>query len=124
MFYSCSKSTTNNNALSGKWNIVTDAKFIGLGQDNQQVNYVGKLDDYFDFLNDSVIYMKEGSVLDTLNYKRTSNTTIIISSFGVIANGEPETSQMSNHTNRGLTITAANIYTPGGTFGRKIVLSR
>lgn len=121
---SCSKSSDQAISLIGKWNLVYDSTFSGVGTINHAVNYTGQIGDYFNFANDSIIYTKEGFVLDTLNYRLTSNNTLIISSFGIILNGIPETSQITYLTGNNLTILAPIIPTPAGAFGRKVNLSR
>jgi len=105
-------------------NIVYDSTYSGVGSANREVNYCGQAGDYFNFVNDSIIYTKEGSALDTLNYRFTSSNTIIISSFGIILNGVPETSQIINLTSNNLIIVAPVMPTPAGAFGRKVGLSR
>jgi len=121
---SCRRTFTQTNSVSGKWNIVYDSTYSGVGSANREVNYCGQAGDYFNFVNDSIIYTKEGSALDTLNYRFTSSNTIIISSFGIILNGVPETSQIINLTSNNLIIVAPVMPTPAGAFGRKVGLSR
>lgn len=125
-FYACSKdgNTTNTSSIAGKWNIVSDSTYTGVGIGNHPVNYSGQAGDYFDFAANGILYTKEGTSLDTLTYKIVSNTTIIISSFGVVLNGVPETSLITTFTAHSLVINAPRINTPGGSFGRKISLSR
>lgn len=113
-----------NDTILAEWNIVYDSTYSGVGIGNHAVNYFGQIGDYFDFINDSVIYTKEGSVLDTLKYKQITNNTITISSFGIIANGVPEISQISDSTAISMIITAPIVITPGGLFGRKVGLSK
>jgi hypothetical protein len=120
-FISCTKNlelynNTNSNIL-GNWNLIYDSTFSGVGFGNHPVNYHGRFGDYFDFVNDSIIYTSENAILDTLKYKLTSANRIVISSF-------PDTCQIINWTNTSLTIASPIFYTPGGTFGRKVKLSR
>jgi hypothetical protein len=124
--YACKKDGNNINSSSivGKWSIVSDSTFAGVGSSNHPVNYAGAPGDYFDFRTDGNVYTKEGAVLDTLSYKLVSNTTIIIASFGVTLNGVPETSSIKVLTSHNLTIDAPVLLTPGGEFGRKVSLSR
>ncbi len=61
--------------------------------------------------------LSEGRNLDTLGYTRTSDTTIIIASFGLILNSVPEISHITNLTNHTATINAPVAITPGGEFG-------
>ena|ERR1700729_67127 len=106
-----------------QWNIVTDSTYTGVGINNHQVVYVGQPGDYFDFETNGVVHMKEGGVLDTLTYQTLSDTTMIVSSFGITLNGVPATSHFSFTANT-MHISAPTIATPGGVFGRKISLSR
>ncbi len=94
----CNKNSVSNAAILGTRNIMNDSSFDGGGADNHAVAYSGRQDDYFDFAANGILYTKEGSVFDTLSYHLTSSTTIIISSFGLILNGVPETSQITSLT--------------------------
>lgn len=122
--YGCKKDNTNPSSIAGKWNIVSDSTFTGVGIGNHAVNYSGHPGDYFNFSINGTLYTKEGTILDTLTYRNVSDTAIIISSFGVIVNGVPETSRITTFTAHNLVINAPRINTPGGSFGRKITLSR
>ncbi|MGI4728986.1 MAG: hypothetical protein ACRYGB_10480 [Janthinobacterium lividum] len=108
----------------GKWKIVTDSNFVGAGFTNHELNYAGQAGDYFEFSSDGKLYSKEGIKMDTSVYQLTSDTTILIPSFGVTANGVTQTSRLTNFTATHLTITAHTVNTPGGLFGRKVNLSR
>jgi hypothetical protein len=127
-----SLSTENEQLGAGDWNLVTDSTFEGVAQNNHAVDYTGRPGDYFSFTTDGHVYTREGEVLDTLTYKVVSDSTIIISDFGVIANGVPDTSTITGLTvNNGLDITGQTIViespfflTPGGEFWRKVTLSR
>lgn len=114
----------NYNSLIGKWNLVTDSTFVGVGIDNHPVSYSGQAGDYFDFRSDGKLYIKEGIKMDTSTYKLTSNTMILIPSFGATVNGVLKTSNITNLTAHHATITAPILTTPGGLFGRKVDLSR
>ena len=107
-----------------KWNILNDSTFTGVGVNNHPVNYAGQPGDYFDFRMDGYIYIKEDPILDTLSYSLTSDTAILIASFGIILNGVPEVSRITNLTEHGVTIHAPLVVTPGGVFGRKVDLTR
>ena len=107
-----------------KWSIENDSTFIGVGVNNHPVNYAGQPGDYFDFRMDGYIYIKEGPLLDTLSYSLISDSTILIASFGIIVNGIPEISRITNLTGHSVTINAPLIVTPGGVFGRKVNLTR
>ncbi len=125
---SCEKNSLSANDIQAtllkKWNILNDSTFIGVGVNNRPLNYAGQTGDYFDFRTDGYIYIREGTILDTLSYSLTSDTTILISSFGIISNGVPEISRITNLTAHGVTIKAALVITPGGVFGRKVNLTR
>jgi hypothetical protein len=111
-------------SIFGKWNIVSDSTYVGAGFSNHPVNYAGKAGDYFDVRTDGYIYTKEGAALDTLSYNLVSDTGIVIASFGLIANGVPAISHITNLTWHSATIASPVALTPGGVFGRKISLSR
>jgi hypothetical protein len=124
--YACKKdgNNTNPSSIAGKWNIVSDSTYSGVGLGNHPVNYVGQPGDYFDFTTNGTVYTKEGTILDTLTYRIVSDKTIVISPFSIILNGVPETSYITTFTARSLVINAPRVLTPGGVFGRKISLSR
>ena len=113
-----------NNGILGKWDILNDSAFVGVGVTNHQASYIGLAGDYFDVRKDGFIYVKESTDLDTLSYSLTSDSTIIIASFGLILNGVPEISQITNLTANSATINAPVVITPGGEFGRKVILKR
>ena len=117
-------SFTGEVTLSGKWNLVSDSSFAGVGAGNHAVNYAGQNGDYVDFNDDGNVYIKEGSGLSSYAYNITSDTTMIIESFGITLNGVPETCLIERLTLNHATISAPPVYTPGGTFGRTINLSR
>jgi len=125
-FYACKKNLDGINPVSiiGKWSIITDSTYAGVGSSNHPVQYEGQVGDYFDINANGHIYTKEGAVLDTLSYNNVSDTTIVISTFGIIINGVPEKSYIIAFTAHSLIINAPNIATPGGVFGRKISLRR
>jgi len=135
-FAACTKShVSTKNTSAGQWNLVSDTAFVGVGYDNHLVGYTGQQGDYFTFSTNGNVYTKEGTVLDTLTYKMVSPNGIIISDFGVILNGVPETSTITGLGAGSLTasnggeaqtivIQCTPIYTPGGAFWRKVTLSR
>ena len=124
------KGSSNGNLLTsitGKWSLETDSTFEGAGYANHEVDYTGEPGDYFDFNTNGTVYTKEGNVLDTLTYKVVSDSTMIISDFGfsgdtcavkslTVSNGEG--------TGQFLYITSPFFFTPGGTFGRKVTITR
>jgi hypothetical protein len=134
---SCTKADVSSNeyeqpGISGKWNLISDSTFEGAGSSNHQVDYTGENGDYFSFSPNGYVYTKEAVVLDTLTYRLVSDTSIIISDFGLIVNNVPDTSTITGLTvNNGVGITVQTIViespfflTPGGEFWRKVTLSR
>jgi len=131
----CTKTAVPSNAttgLTGKWNLVSDSTFVGAGSSNHPVDYTAEAGDYFSFSTNGYVYTKEGTVQDTLTYRMVSDSSIIISDFGLIVNGVPDTSAITNLTaSNGLGIMVQIIViespffdTPGGEFWRKVTLSR
>lgn len=133
----CTKSTgsSNNNestGINGKWNLVSDSTFKGVGTSNHPVDYIAVAGDYFTFDANGHVYTRENTVLDTLTYRLVSDTTILISDFGFIIDGVPDTSTVSGfRATNGLNITVQTLVlespffaTPGGAFWRKVTLSR
>jgi hypothetical protein len=128
IFCSCSKQriSTNSTAssIAGKWNLLSDSSFTGVGTNNHLLGYTGQTGDYFDFRTDQNVYIKEGTNYDTLGYKIVSDSTIIIADFGLILNGVQDTSKIVNLTPDNVTIGSPVFYTPGGAFGRTVHLGR
>ena len=133
----CTKSDVSSNSnkpagLAGEWNLVNDSAFEGAGSSNHLVVYSGGAGDYFNFSTNGYVYTKESTLLDTLTYSMISDTSIVISNFGLILNGVPDTSTITGLTaNSGLGLTVQTIViespfflTPGGEFWRKVTLSR
>ena len=136
----CSKShassTKNEQPGAGAWILVTDSTFEGVAQNNHPVDYTGQPGDYFSFATDGHVYSKEGEVLDTLTYTLVSASRIIISDFGLIINGVPDTCTITGLGTNSLTANTGNFMdqtiviespffgTPGGLFWRKVTLSR
>ena len=124
---SCNKdAVTNNggtNTIINKWHVVSDAEFVGVGLGNHLANYTGLPGDYFDFRANGKLYIKEGAVLDTLNYNLISDTLIAIVSFGIELNGVP-TSHLTKLTASDAIINTPVVLTPGGAFGRNVILNR
>jgi hypothetical protein len=127
-FISCKKNNSiiqdSQKGIVGKWQIKTDSSFAGVGANNHEEVYDGMPGDYFDIRTDSNIYLKESLLLDTLSYHIISDSTMIISTFGIIFNGVPTTCQIINLTAHTVTIKAPVALTPGGAFGRTISLTR
>jgi len=121
----------------GAWNLISDSTFEGVGSANHPVDSTGQPGDYFSFSTDGYVYTKEGNLLDTLTYQMVSATTAVISHFGIIINGIPDTSTIaglgansltgsndSGQTPDTLVIESPFFLTPGGEFWRKVTLSR
>jgi hypothetical protein len=121
--FACKKDSKVNSSITGKWVLVRDSTYEGVGVSNRLVIYAGQPDDYFDFRTDGKVYTKEGAVLDTLNYSIKSSSQITIDAFGLNANGVPAVSIMTV-TAHNATIAAPRFITPGGEFGRQILLKR
>ena len=120
----CKKDNNAPGSITGRWSVISDSTFVGVGINNHPVAYHGQPGDYFDFRTDGKVYTKEGAALDTMAYDLVSDTSIIISAFGITLNGVPETSHIKIFTADRLIIKAPVIATPGGIFGRTISLSR
>ena len=93
-FTSCEKTAVSNDESSltgatilGKWNIISDSSYAGIGINNHPVNYTGVAGDYYDFRTDGNVYIKEGPAFDTLSYSNVSDTAITIQAFGGNFNG-------------------------------------
>jgi hypothetical protein len=105
------------------WNIVSDSAYVGAGFSNHLAVNLGQPGDYFNVTTNGLIYTNEGGKLDTLHYQLATDSTIVISAFGITLNGVPATSHYS-FTASTMNISSPTIATPGGLFGRKISLSR
>ncbi|MDQ2753469.1 MAG: hypothetical protein M3R72_10650 [Bacteroidota bacterium] len=124
---SCSKTYSANPAMphiSGNWKIAIDSNYTGWGMSNHLEIYKGGGSDYFNFNSDSNLYIKEGNTLDTLPYHITSDSTMIIATFGLVGNNVPETTTITNLTSHTLTITAQFSFSPDGVRGRIVHLMR
>jgi hypothetical protein len=119
----CCGANSPSTSIFNKWNIVSDSTFTGVGITNHAVNYAGQAGDYFNITTNGIIYTREGDVLDTLTYNSLTDTTIVISSFGITLNGVLAPSHFT-FTAHSLNIASPEYATPGGIFGRRIKLSR
>lgn len=106
-------------SILGKWNIKIDSSYAGVGAGNHEVSYVGQPGDYFNFSSDGHIYVRENSILDTFTYTADSSS-ILVQNFGY---GEGK-SFFQSPTTKNLIISSGYFYTPGGTFGRTVYLTR
>jgi hypothetical protein len=74
--FSCQKNGVSAvNPLNGKWNVKVDSLHYGIGPNQQVKTYTGVAGDYFEF-RDSKLYIKEGAVLQTFNYKVVSQNKL------------------------------------------------
>ena len=127
-----SSNDTESAGITGKWNVISDSTFEGAGSWNHPVDYVGRPGDYFNFSSNGSVYTEESLVPNVLTYRMVSDTRIIISDFGLIANGVQDTStitdltvnSVSNNTAQTIVIESPLDLTPGGEFWRKVTLTR
>jgi hypothetical protein len=136
----CTKKAVSSNdpaGSAGKWNLVNDSTFEGVGPSNHSVDYTGQAGDYFSFSTNGHVYTKEGELRDTLTYRLVSDSSIIISGFGLIVNGVPDSSIITGlgansliasigvgAASQVISIESPFFLTPGGEFWRKVTLSR
>jgi hypothetical protein len=112
-------------AIIGKWNIVVDSTSTGAGSSNAFAIYTGEPGDYFDINANGYIYTKEGAKLDTSSYQLLSDSTVIIHSFVYFSgNATYPTCHIKSINANTITIFLPWIFSPGGAFGRGIILSR
>lgn len=122
--YACKKpAAVNPDSVVGRWNIVSVASSTGVGANNQVVNYAGQPGDYYEFTSNGILYTREGTVLNTLNYTIDADTSIIIKAPGN-TNGIPQPGRITTFTAHSLVIYGPYLFTPGGTFGNTTSLSR
>lgn len=125
MLAGCSKNeAVTPAALAGKWQLLSDDTYQGIGSTNHLVHYNGQATDYFDFRTDGKLYIKENGLPDTLSYVQMVDTAVIISSFGPLVNGVPAPSRITTLTLHPATIVSPVLYTPGGMMGRTVILNR
>jgi hypothetical protein len=129
----CKKTNVSSNkaesaGITGQWNLVSDSTFEGMGPTNQPVDYAGEAGDYFSFSTNGNVYTKEGNSLDTLAYRTVSNSSIIISDFGMGADTSTITGLTRNFTSGPATqtiiIESPFFATYDGMFWRKVTLTR
>lgn len=131
----CTKTAVSSNeseaaaGITGKWNLVTDSTFLGVGSSNHPVDYTGQAGDYFDFDANGYVYTREDTALDTLTYRLISDNAMVISDFGIILNGVDDPSTITGLSGVDLSgqtiiIESPRFLTPGGEFWRKVTLTR
>lgn len=118
------KLDASTDTLFGKWNVVYDSSYTGVGINNHLAVYTGVSGDYFDFRADSYLYIKEGASFDTLLYTPLTDSTVIIASFGITLNGVDDTTRITGLSSSTAILTASEVITPGGIFFRKVKLKR
>ncbi len=116
------KKTAQPVTLVHKWNVLSDTTynlFTGTSR-----FYIGQQDDYFDFRTDNKIYIKEGSLLDTVPYSIGADGTVEIYykyfSFGI---GQPTDTEVQLSANSAILFSSMEIL-PNGGYGRTVRLSR
>lgn len=116
-------------SIVGEWNVISDSTFHG-GPSNYPLGYTGQTGDYFEFTTDGQVYTREGMVMNTLTYLMVGDSAIVISDFGLILNGVPDTSAVTGLSpitslNPQIIVIESPLFlTPGGEFWRKATLSR
>jgi len=121
----CDPAMMGSAAIVGKWNIVVDSTSTGAGTSNAIATYNGKAGDYFDIRSDGYVYSKEGATLDTSAYHFLSNNSIVINSFVYFSsNTDYPISHIKSAGPTSINIYLPWLLTPGGEFGRSIILSR
>lgn len=116
--------TTSAARLTGKWGIISDSSYKGVGINNHLVVYNGQAGDYFDFRADGTLYIKEGSLLDTLSYQLISAKEIAITIFGATINSSSPVSHITTLNAHFATIASDKLVTPGGIIENTIKLKR
>jgi len=133
-FFSCTKEQastlkavlpTAQESSIGKWGVVNDSTFVGVGQNNHLSGYEGVSGDYFDFRADSNLYIREGSNFDTLRFSILPNHQLYINGF---YNYGPhvltDTINIVNFTGYYMKLQGLEFPTPGGIEGRFVNLVR
>src|ERR1700712_2773566 len=104
LLYPCKK--TDNNLITGtppanvlgRWNVLVDSTSAGAGQEDYFKSYNGQPGDYYNFSANGVLYIKEETVADTLNYQLISDTQIGIKGFSTISESSFQTCSVTNFT--------------------------
>jgi len=120
---SCSKNdgTDTSTFISGRWNIVADSTYDGVGIGNHLTVYKGDSGDYCNFNTNGFVDIKEGINLNTSHYKVISGSSVFIDDFY----GSPsDTAHIEKLNDNDIIVTTYIFPTPGGSFGRTLHLSR
>ena len=126
LLFSCNKDSVeeNGNLLTGKWSIITDTTYSGVGAGNHPVSYTGKPDDYLDFNTNGILYIMESGRLNSLSYTSVSDNIVVINSFLSDGSGYGDTCSVTDLTMHNAVISTIILASPGGTLGRKVHLSK
>ena len=119
-----SSAANDSTTINGKWQILSDTQYVGVGAGNHLAVYRGKAGDYFDFGSGGKCKVSEAGVQQTLTYAVYPDSKMVISTFGITLNGIPDTSRILELTPRTAIISSDFFPTPGGVFGRKVELAR
>lgn len=117
--FSCGKSPTTQSSIAGKWNVISDSLYVGVGLDNRLSVYSGKPGDFFDFAAGGSIQMNEGIVLAISTFTFNKDSVFIYNFNGTLP-GKGRFFPSSDT----LAITTGYFYTPGGAIGRTVHLAR
>lgn len=121
--FGCSKSGGKTTIL-GKWRLVSDSSWQGVGpRVNLTVN-TGTANDYWDFRTDGHVYVQEGAEKDTLAYKVKFFNSITIQNFGWVFYGEQTPGKILELTPHVAVIESNTTMTYGGVNFRKLCLNR
>jgi hypothetical protein len=121
----CDPAMMGSAGIIGKWNIVVDSTSAGAGSSFAFATYTGKAGDYFDIRSNGYVYSKEGTTLDTSAYHFLSNNSIVINSFVYFSNNtDYPICHIKDVGPNSINIYLPWLFSPGGAFGRSIVLSR
>ena len=115
----CQKSKSREALINGKWNVVTDSVYTGVGLNNHLVVYPGKPGDFFEFTQDGKVSMNEYIVLQISTFT-VSNDSVTVYSFNGTTPGKGKITASADT----LIITTGYVYTPGGVLGRTVRLGR
>ena len=122
--YACKKGRNPTpGSVVGRWNIASVASFTGVGVNNHMVNYAGQPGDYYEFTTNGILYTREGTARDTLDYNVVGDTSIIIKT-PRNTGGIPQPGRITTFTAHSLAIYGPYLATYGGTFGNTVSLSR
>jgi len=111
-------------SIEGKWSLVVDSTWSGIGPISTLSVHKGTPLDYWDFRTDGRVYVQEGVKRDTLGYEMNSQTAITIGQFGWILNGQQSISTIRVLTAHKAVIKSNTLATPGGVYIRTLYLER